>query len=105
MPAAGTLNHGSSASSSSHQDRIFEHHGSKSFLAVCSDTALRWLRARVVATDEQLLVETANRLAVDSERKFNLDDMMQATQTPEPDPHTAWEFCQGICASHRKASS
>src|ERR1700761_9459820 len=71
MPAPSIPDQDSSDSPSSHENRFFEHHGPKSFLSICSDRALRWLRARVVAADEQLVVETVNRLAVDSDRKFN----------------------------------
>lgn len=71
-----------------------EHRDAPSHKSLCSDQALAWLRARVVADDEQLLVDTVARLSINIQRKCTLD-LSAVTLVSEPDAHTAWEYCQG----------
>lgn len=72
-----------------------EYHGPSSFLSICSDRALEWLRARVVTADEQMVGETAKRLALVVQRKSNFNYMSSTVQISDPDALTAWEYCQG----------
>jgi hypothetical protein len=73
----------------------FEHRDAPSHLSICSDKAVAWLRDRVVADDEQLLVETVTRLKLDVQRKRTMDLVVSTRDIPEPDANTAWEYCQG----------
>lgn len=73
----------------------WEHRDTPSHISLCSKNALAWLRDRVVPDDEQLLIETLARLSFDVQQKSTLEVSVATVAIPEPDAHTAWEYCEG----------
>lgn len=96
MPPLDNASYSSSIASSPLPDNVnFEHHGPRSFLAICSEKALNWLRAHVPPTEEENTVETLRRLAFDITRRLKLARILNPVRTPEPEAQTAWEYSQG----------
>ncbi|OQU95835.1 Fungal specific transcription factor domain-containing protein [Cladophialophora immunda] len=85
---------GDEAPTSPQRSHLIGGHDSKSYLAICSESAVNWLKARVSSADEQSVTDIVTRLSRHADYKSTFMCPPKLKQFPEPDMQMAWKYCQ-----------